>query len=81
MVSNAPPLTADSGLASFVLRVADPGAWLSAAEGAWLVEQHDARFRTQEGSVLVVTEGRRTVAYFHVESVRSDVDSGQAPMR
>jgi hypothetical protein len=65
-----PPGTADAGLASFILRVSDRGAWTSGAEGAWLVEQDSPRFPVQAGSVLVVTEGREPVAYFHVESVR-----------
>jgi len=65
-----PPSTARSGLASFVLRVADRIAWASAAEGAWLVQQDDVRFAVQPGSVVVVTEGIKAAAYFHVESVR-----------
>jgi hypothetical protein len=65
-----PPNTARSGLASFVLRVADRKAWVSAAEAAWLVDQGVPRFDVQPGSVVVVTEGPKVVAYFHVESVQ-----------
>lgn len=66
-----PPGRAESELASFVLRVADLTAWVSAAEGAWLVDQDDACFDIRPGSVVVVTEGIKAVAYFHVESVRA----------
>jgi hypothetical protein len=61
-----PPGTVETGLHSFVLRVADRAAWVSAADGAWLVEQG---IDVRPGSVVVVTEGPRPVAYFHVESV------------
>ena len=32
-----PPHTVETGLASFVLRVKDPGDWTSAARAGWLV--------------------------------------------
>ena len=64
-----PPCTVETGLASFVLRVNDPGAWTSAARAGWLVFQDDKHFHVEPGTVIVVTEGARTVAYFHVESV------------
>jgi hypothetical protein len=64
-----PPWTADSGLASFVLRVANRHGWASAAEAAWLIPQDDERFRVQPGTVVVVTEGAKVVGYFHVEAV------------
>jgi hypothetical protein len=65
-----PPQTAEDGLASFVLRITDPGAWISLAEGAWLVPQDDPRFFVAPGAVLVITEGPHPVAYFHVAAVR-----------
>lgn len=64
-----PPSTADTGLASVVLRVADRAAWRSPADAGWLVVDNVPPFRLGEGEVLVVTEGRRVVAYFHVESM------------
>ncbi|GIJ46202.1 hypothetical protein Val02_30880 [Virgisporangium aliadipatigenens] len=36
-----PPWTAETGLASFVMRVSDPSGWTSAAEGAWLVRRDE----------------------------------------
>lgn len=54
---------------------------MSAAAGAWLVEQDHVCSQTQTGSVILVTEGPKVVAYFHVESVRRDDDSGSVPMR
>jgi hypothetical protein len=64
-----PPCTADTGLASFVLRVADRTSWTSEAAADWLVRQDDPRFDLQPGTVVVVTEGARPVAYFHVDTV------------
>jgi hypothetical protein len=64
-----PPHTVETGLASFVLRAKDPGSWTSAAEAGWLVIQDDPRFHVHPGTVVVVTEGARNVAYFHVETV------------
>jgi hypothetical protein len=64
-----PPQSAEEGLASFALRITDPQAWISLAEGAWLVPQDDPRFTVTPGAVLVVTEGPQPVAYFHVAAV------------
>ncbi|BEL05055.1 hypothetical protein Q0Z83_032460 [Actinoplanes sichuanensis] len=64
-----PPQNAESGLASFVLRITDPGAWISLAEGAWLVPQDDPAFTVAPGAVLVITEGPQPVAYFHVAAI------------
>jgi SOS-response transcriptional repressor LexA len=61
-----PPATIDDGLASFVLRVADRSAWRSEASGAWLAVDNEGVYWVDEGSVVVVTEGSRPVAYFHV---------------
>ena len=66
-----PPATVNDGLASFVLRVADRSAWRSEAEGAWLVVENDGLQRVEPGSVVVVTEGPRPVAHFHVRDVQS----------
>ena len=64
-----PPASLDSGLASVVLRVRDRTAWRSEADGRWLVVDNDPPYRVSEGDVIVITEGRRAVAYFHVESM------------
>lgn len=64
-----PPSTADTGLASVVLRVEDRVAWRSPADAGWLIVDNVPPYRVSDGEVLVVTEGRRVVAYFHVESV------------
>jgi hypothetical protein len=63
-----PPATARTGLASVVLRVADRAAWRSPADARWLVVDNVPPHRVDEGDVLVVTEGHRVVAYFHVQS-------------
>ncbi|MFJ7210692.1 hypothetical protein [Amycolatopsis sp. NPDC098790] len=65
-----PPRTADSGLASFVLRDLSPGAVVSPAAGCWLVVGNSGPYRIQAGTVVVITEGPRTVGYFHVDEVR-----------
>lgn len=72
-----PPNVVHSGLASFVLRAADRMTWTSDAEGWWLVPQEDARFEVRPGSIVVITEGPKVVAYFHVESIQAadSVDS------
>ena len=64
-----PPATVDTGLASLVLRVRDRAAWRSDADVRWLVVDNVPPYRVTEGDVIVVTEGRRDVAYFHVESM------------
>jgi hypothetical protein len=64
-----PPHDVDNGLASFVLRGFRHGDWRSPAEGRWLVVENDGEQQVQPGSVVVVTEGPRSVAYFHVERV------------
>jgi hypothetical protein len=64
-----PPWTVQTGLASFVLRVAEGGSLVSAAEGGWLVHQPGDRFRVSVGTVVVITEGPRVVGYFHVDEV------------
>lgn len=64
-----PPHTAEAGMASFVLRGFAGGAWRSPAEGRWLVVQNEGDQLLVPGSVAVVTEGQRPVAYFHVHRV------------
>ena len=64
-----PPMNADTGLASVVLRVQDRKAWRSRADAAWLVVDNVPPHGAAEGDVIVVTEGRREVAYFHVEAI------------
>lgn len=67
-----PPLTVETGLASFVLRGFEAGAWRSPAEGRWLLVNNEGPYTVQPGSVLVCTEGTRPVAHFHVASVLED---------
>lgn len=69
MTAFVPPHDAGNGLASFVLRGFRRGEWRSAAEGCWLVVENDAEQLVEPGSVVVITEGPRPVAYFHVERV------------
>ena len=63
------PHTADTGLASFVLRNFDAGAWRSCAEGRWLATDVSGEQLVKPGSMIAVTEGSRVVAYFTVERV------------
>jgi hypothetical protein len=62
-------MNADRGLASVILRVQDRKAWRSQADAAWLVVDNAPPHRAVEGYVIVVTEGRREVAYFHVQAI------------
>jgi hypothetical protein len=68
-----PPATAKTGLASIVLRVHDRAAWQSSAAAMWLVVDNVGRQRVAQGDVIVVTEGARDVAYFHVDRVDESV--------
>jgi hypothetical protein len=52
-----PPHTADTGLASFVLRNFDAGTWRSPAERHWLAADVSAEQLVKPGSVIAVTEG------------------------
>ena len=65
-VAYVPPRDVDTGLASFCLADFEPGAWRSEARGGWLFAQDDPGLRVCVGHVVVVCEGRRVVAYFHV---------------
>jgi hypothetical protein len=64
-----PPATAESGLASFVLRVEDRQAWWSRADANWLIVENTGPYEVKPGDVVVVTEGAKVVAYFHVDTV------------
>jgi hypothetical protein len=70
-----PPADADSGLASVVLRVRDRTAWQSTADARWLVVDNVPPHRVSEGDVIVITEGRRVVACFHVDSAANGAGS------
>lgn len=67
-----PPHTVETGLASFVVRVADQTAWRSWAVATWLVVDNSGEYAVAPGSVVVVTEGPRPVAFFRVAYVRPD---------
>lgn len=62
-----PPMTARTGLASITIRAEDRTAWRTAATGRWLYTEPTKQ--VVPGTVLVITEGLRTVAYFHLERV------------
>src|SRR5690349_21774075 len=64
-----PPMTADDGLASLVVRASDATAYVSPADAGWLVGNYSYPREVGPGTVIVVTEGARTVGYFHVEAV------------
>jgi hypothetical protein len=57
------------GLASFILRNFEAGAWRSSAEGRWLVTEAQGPQAVKPGSVIIVTEGPRIVACFTVQQV------------
>jgi hypothetical protein len=63
------PHSADTGLASFVLRNFDADAWRSPAEGRWLVADVSREHLVKPGSVFAVTDGSRVVAYFTVQRI------------
>lgn len=64
-----PPATVADGLASFVLHDFDPAVTRSTAVGRWLAVANDGVYAIQPGTVVVITEGPKPVAYFHVEQV------------
>jgi hypothetical protein len=66
-----PPASESDGLASFVIRVTDRAAWRSAAAATWLVVENQGLQRVEPGTVVIVTEGSRRVAYFHVAEAAS----------
>jgi hypothetical protein len=67
-----PPHTVQSGLASFVVRVEDRTAWRSRAFAGWLLVDNSGDQAVAPGTVIVVTEGPRPVAFFRVDYVRAD---------
>ena len=69
--AHIPSATVHSGVASFVIRAPDSTAWRSAATAAWLIVENEGAYWVDDGTVLVVTEGARDVAYFHVRQVMS----------
>lgn len=68
-VAYVPPFGLAEGAASFVLRSWNPEAWRSPAEGRWLFAENEGLQNVRPGSMIVVAEGPRTVAYFTVHSV------------
>lgn len=72
VTGHVPPYTIETGLASFWLRDFKPGEWSSPATGFWAINDNEGPNEVRSGSVVVVTEGRRVVAYFHVEAVGAD---------
>ena len=67
-----PPHTVQRGLASFFVRAEDRTAWRSRAAAGWLVVDNTGDQAVGPDTMIVITEGPRTVAYFHVEQVRPD---------
>jgi hypothetical protein len=72
-----PPSTLDDGLASFWLRDFVPGEWRSTATGWWPIVENVGAQEVRPGSVVIVTEGARTVGYFHVDEVRAAEVEGE----
>jgi hypothetical protein len=66
-----PPSTIDNGLASFWLAGFKAGDWRSGATGWWPFAENVGPHEIGPGSVVVITEGTRTVAYFHVDEVQA----------
>src|SRR4051794_35436839 len=58
----------EPGLASFVLRGFDPRVRRSRAEARWLFAPNSGDQALAAGDVVVVTEGLRPVAHFHVDA-------------
>lgn len=72
MTGYVPPHTVDDGLASFWLADFAPGEWTSPATGWWLAVENAGPQGVGPGSVVVVTEGAKPVAYFHVGEVHTE---------
>ena len=58
-------------MASFVLRGFRSGEWRSQAEGRWLIVDDESDQAVQQGSVVIITEGARNVAFFVIEHMTS----------
>jgi hypothetical protein len=54
------------------LRGFRPRQWRSQAEGRWLVVGNEGDQAVRQGSVFVITEGARDVAFFVVEQLTHD---------
>lgn len=82
-VAHVPPSSVADGSASFVLRGWDPAMWRSSAEGRWLLAPNTQAQQVVPGSVVVITEGNRTVAFFRVDAVRASkfLNEGQPDRR
>src|SRR5579862_7149066 len=57
------------GMASLLLRGFEPGRRRSRADARWLVPRADAQYVVSVGDVIIVGEGSRPVARFHVDAV------------
>jgi hypothetical protein len=68
-IAFVPPHTVESGLASFVVRVEDTSAWRSRAFAGWLLVDNSGDQAVEPGTVIVITEGSRPVAFFRVDYV------------
>jgi hypothetical protein len=68
-VAHVPPCSFADGSASFVLRGWDPARWRSLAEGRWLLVPNEGGQRIVPGTVVIITEGSRTVAFFRVDAI------------
>ena len=73
-----PPETAYTGAASSVLRDFDPNVVVSEAAGRWLMVPNEWPHFVEVGAVVMIAEGRRTVGYFHIESIDVDVPDGSS---
>jgi hypothetical protein len=70
-----PPHTLESTQATFMLRGFDPDLRTAPAQARWLVPGLGDFQAIEPGAVVVVTEGARTVAHFHVDMVDDDPSS------
>jgi hypothetical protein len=69
------PTAAYTGMASFILRDFDPNAVVSDAADRWLMVANECPHFVEVGTVVVSTEGPRTVGHYHVESIDADRSS------
>ena len=67
-----PPETAETGLASFVVRDFDPTEHRSRAQGRWLLVENEGAQLIVPGTVVVVTEGASIVGFFFLHDVVSN---------
>ncbi len=69
-----PPRTAEDGQAGVCLRRFAPGAWRTPVEGILVPGQGNRAQQVIPGSLVVITEGVRPVAFFTVEEVHAMAD-------